>query len=205
MTSQSTPTDAEDLILDPGGCVARELRAGQTLSITDVEGGQVADIAAFALDDLSDKMWVSNTIRLNGTVYLTKGHVLYSERSRPLLTIVEDTCGRNDILAGSCNAEIDKFRYDVDDHFGCTESFVAALEPWGIRRADVPMSLNVFMNCPVAADGTFSIVEGQSKAGDHIDFRAERDVLVAVSNCPQDLNATNQGTPTALGVTISGG
>lgn len=194
---------AEDFVLAPRACVARTLRREQTLRITDLEGQQVADMIAFILPGLDDRLWPSTTIRLNGTIYLTTGHVLYSEQSRPLLTITGDTCGRHDILAGSCNAEIDRVRYGVEGHQGCVEHFVAAISPWGLTRADVPMSFNVFMNCPVAADGSWSIAEPVSRAGDWIEFRAEADLLVAVSNCPQDMNPCNAGECKPLGVSIT--
>lgn len=194
---------AEDFVLAPGACVAREVRRGQSLRITDLEGQQVADIIAFTLPDLHDRLWPSTTIRLNGTVYLTTGHVLYSELSRPLLTITHDTCGRHDMLAGSCNAEIDKVRYGVDGHRGCVENFVEAIAPWGLKRTDVPMSFNVFMNCPVDSAGGWSIAEPASRAGDRLDLRAEADLLVALSNCPQDLNPCNAGAPKPLGVSIA--
>lgn len=194
---------AEEFVLAPARCVARTLRRGQALRITDLEGQQVADLIAFTWPELSDRLWPSTTIRLNGTVYFTTGHTLYSELSRPLLTIVEDTCGRHDMLAGSCNAEIDKIRYGVDDHRGCVENFVEALAPWGLGRADVPMSFNVFMNCPVEPDGSWSIEEPASRAGDYVTLRAESDILVAISNCPQDLNPCNAGELKPLGVAIS--
>lgn len=194
----------EEFVLAPRHAVARTLRAGQTLRITDLEGQQVADLIAFALPELRDRLWPSTTIRLNGTIYLSAGHVLYSELSRPLFTITEDTCGRHDILAGSCNAEIDLIRYGVDDHRGCVENFVEVISPWGLRREHVPMSFNVFMNCPVGTDGSWSIAQPASQAGDTIALRAETDVLVAISNCPQDLNPCNAGTCKPLGVSIGG-
>jgi uncharacterized protein YcgI (DUF1989 family) len=193
---------AEDFVLAPRGFVARELRLGQTLRITDIEGQQVGDVIAFTLPDLQDRLWPSTTIRLNGTVYFTTGHVLYSELSRPLMTITRDTCGRHDMLAGSCNAHIDKVRYGVDDHRGCVENFVAAIAPWGLTRADVPMSFNVFMNCPVEPDGSWSIAPPVSKAGDVVELRAETQLLVAISNCPQDLNPCNAGDPKPLGISV---
>jgi urea carboxylase-associated protein 1 len=195
----------DDFVLPPRACVVRELRRGQTVRITDLEGQQVADVIAFTWPDLEDRLWPSTTIRLNGTVYLTTGHVLYSELSRPLLTITRDTCGRHDMFAGSCNAEIDKVRYGVDDHRGCVENFVEAIAPWGLRRADVPMSFNVFMNCPVESDGSWSIAEPVSRPGDLLEMRAETDLLLAISNCPQDLNPCNAGAPKPLGVSITDG
>jgi urea carboxylase-associated protein 1 len=199
----TTETLAEDFVLAPRACVARRLDAGQSLRITDLEGQQVADVIAFTWPDLKDRLWPSTSIRLNGTVYFTTGHVLYSELSRPLLTITHDTCGRHDMLAGSCNAHIDKVRYGVDDHRGCVENFMEAIAPYGLERADVPMSFNVFMNCPVEPDGSWSIAEPVSRPGDVIEMRAETDLLVAISNCPQDLNPCNAGEPKPLGISIA--
>jgi urea carboxylase-associated protein 1 len=192
----------EEFVLPPRGYMARELSRGDILRVTDLEGQQVGDLIAFNRADLSEKFWISNTIRLNGTVYITTGHMLYSELSRPMLTIVADTCGRHDLLAGSCNAEIDKVRYGVDAHYGCVENFVAALQPWGIERPDIPMSLNLFMNCPVQPDGRWTIAEPVSQAGDFVDLRAEMELVVALSNCPQDLNPCNSGMLKPLGITI---
>lgn len=110
-----------------------------------------------------------------------------------MFTILADTCGRHDLLAGSCNAQIDKVRYGVDAHYGCVENFVAALAPYGIERKDIPMSLNFFMNCPVDSSGAWTIATPVSKAGDYVDLRAEMDCVVALSNCPQDLNPCNDG------------
>jgi len=196
----------EDLVLDPGTPLVRQLRTGQRLRVTDLEGQQVGDLVAFALEELGDRFWISNTIRLNGTVYLTTGHVLYSELSRPMLTITQDTVGAggHDLLAGSCNAEIDRVRYGVDGHRGCVESFLSVLTPYGIERKDVPMSFNLFMNCPVGPDGRWEIAPPRSQAGDRIELRAEMDLLIALSNCPQDLNPCNAGRPKPLGVTIIG-
>lgn len=191
-----------DTTLPPRGHIAREIARGQVLRIVDLEGRQVGDIVAFNRANLAEKFWISNTIRLNGTVFVTKGHVLYSELSRPMFTIVADTCGRHDLLAGSCNAEIDKVRYGVDAHYGCVENFLKALKPYGIERKDVPMSLNLFMNCPVDASGAWTIATPVSKAGDYIDLRAEMDCVIALSNCPQDLNPCNDGQLKPLQLTV---
>jgi uncharacterized protein len=188
--------------LAPRGHIAREIAKGEVLRVLDLEGRQVGDLVAFSRADMGEKFWISNTVRLNGTVFVTTGHVLYSELSRPMFTIVADTCGRHDLLAGSCNAEIDKVRYGVDAHYGCVENFLAALAPYGIQRRDIPMSLNLFMNCPVEASGAWTIATPVSKPGDYIDLRADMDCVFALSNCPQDLNPCNDGRLKPLHVVI---
>jgi uncharacterized protein len=191
-----------DVTLPPRGHLARIITRGQTLRITDLQGQQVGDLIAFNPADLAEKFWISNTIRLNGTVYVTTGHTLYSELSNPMLTFTADTCGRHDLLAGSCNAEIDKVRYGVDRHYGCVENFLAALEPYKVSRQDIPMSLNLFMNCPVDAGGAWTIATPVSKPGDYVDLRADMDCLIALSNCPQDLNPCNGGELKPLQFTV---
>jgi len=180
-------------VIEPGGYIATKIITGQVLRVTNIEGKQVGDLIAFAADDLSERFWVSNTIRLNGSIYLTTGNVLYSELSRPMLQILASSGEPHDLLAGSCNAEIDNVRYGVEGHRGCVENFCEALRPWGLRRCDIPMSFNLFMNCPVQPDGTWSIEEPNAGAGDYVEFLAKMDLVVAISNCPQDLNPCNAG------------
>ena len=199
---QAPGTVIDQIVIPPRGKMAREVKHGETLRIVDVEGQQVGDFVAFNLHNLDEKFWLSNTIRLNKTVYLSIGHTLYSELSQPMFTITADTCGRHDLLAGSCNAEIDKVRYNADQHYGCVENFVAALSPYGLVRKDIPHSFNIFMNCPIGADGHYEIIEPTSKAGDYIDLRAEMNCLIALSNCPQDLNPCNSGELKPLKVFI---
>jgi uncharacterized protein len=204
-TTSGVSNPARDVIVPAKRYIACELSKGETLRVTDLEGQQVGDLVAFAREDIQEKFWISTTIRLNGTIYLSAGHTLYSELSRPMLYITESTCSRHDLLAGSCNAEIDKVRYGVNDHFGCVENLVEALAPWNVARENVPMSFNIFMNCPVQADGSWSIEPPLSAAGDYVEFRAEMDLIVAMSNCPQDLNPCNSGELKPLGWTVGGG
>lgn len=193
MAALTSPTGATNALVEPGGYIAAEMASGQLLRVTDVEGQQVGDLVAFSQENPREKFWISNTVRLNGTIYLTTGHTLYSELSRPMLRIVASTGDPHDLLAGSCNAEIDRVRYGVEDHRGCVENFCQALLPWGITRPDIPMSFNMFMNCPVQPGGGWSIEEPRSQAGDYVEFVAEMDLIVAMSNCPQDLNPCNSG------------
>jgi uncharacterized protein YcgI (DUF1989 family) len=95
------------------------------------------------------------------------------------------------MLAGACSRFTNERRYGVKDSRNCRDNLAEALRPWGIGWKDVPFNMNVFMNCPIGPDGSWSIQAPKSRAGDHIDFRAETDVLVAFSNCPQTHNACN--------------
>jgi urea carboxylase-associated protein 1 len=178
------------------------LKDGQVFRTIDVEGKQVADVMLYRLQDPEERYWVANTIKLNGKAYLTTGHTLYSDRANPMATIVADTCGTHDTLCGSCSADIDFVRYQVKWHPNCTDNFVRSLARYNLKRHDMVMSFNLFMNAPVQPDGSFAIVEPRSSSGDYIDIRADMDVIVCFSNCPQDLNPCNGFNPTALHIVV---
>jgi urea carboxylase-associated protein 1 len=175
----------------PGGYFAAELARGQVLRIIDVRGQQVADLVCFNTANLQEKLSTHNTISLNRQVFPRIGYGLYSDEASRLMTIIADTCGVHDMLAGACSRFTNERRYGIPDTANCRDNLAAALQPWGIGWKDVPYNMNVFMNCPIGSDGSWSIEVPKSKPGDYIDFRAEMAVLTAFSNCPQINNACN--------------
>lgn len=193
-----------DEVVEPRGRTAFTADAGQTVRIVDLEGQQVADFVCFVRDDPAEKLSVHNTALIQGTIHITSGHGLLSDRCRRLMTIVEDTCGRHDLLAGSCSEGTNRFRYGVADTPNCRSNFEAALRPFGIPLKEIPYSFNIFMNVPIEADGRMSIQAPISAPGAHIDLRAEVDLIVAISNCPQERNPCNAFKPTPLRVLLYG-
>jgi uncharacterized protein len=180
-----------DETIAPAGHFAAEIRKGQVLRIVDTEGQQVADLVTINAHNLVERLSVMNTINLNKQVFPRVGYVLYSDEASAMMTIIADTCGVHDMLAGACSRYTNERRYGVKDSKNCRDNLAAALEPWGIGWKEVPFNMNVFMNCPIGSDGNWSIQVPKSKAGDYIDFRAEMDVIAAFSNCPQIHNACN--------------
>lgn len=180
---------------------AAEMTAGETLRITDLEGKQAVDLICYSRDDLAEKFWAAHTAKLNRTIYVSEGHVLYSDRARPMMTITRDRVGVNDLICGSCSYDLDRFRYGTDKAAkGCMDNFAESVAPWGLTRADIPMCFNIFLNYPVRDDGFVSLedTEPPSKAGDFMDLRAEMDLLVSISNCPQENNPCTGFNPTPL-------
>jgi len=178
---------------------------GQILRITDIEGHQGVDFLCYNADDPQERYHAPNTIKAAGTVKLTTGVVLYSDRAQPLFTLTGDTVGCHDTIAGCCSIPSNRMLYGVESEVGCRENFLAALAPYGLGWKDVVPNINFFCNVPVAADrglvdGVFDA--GPSKPGDHVDLRAEMRVLVAISNCPQVNNPCNDGAPTPIRVTV---
>ena len=119
------------------------------LRIVDVAGQQVADLICFRLDDYGDKLSVHNTLLLNQTIYITTGHTLQSTECTTMMTIVEDTVGVHDLIAGSCSEHTNAVRYGVRGTPNCRRNFELALEVHGIPMREIPYSFNIFINVPV--------------------------------------------------------
>lgn len=199
------PTPAiRDEIVAAKGHTAFEMRAGEVIRIEDIEGRQAVDFICYNLHNLAEKFWAAHTAKLNSTIYVTTGHILYSDLANPMMTIVEDTVGVNDIICGSCSLPLDIVRYGPEEaNPGCMENFQAAIAPWGLERKDIPMCFNIFLDYPVEDGGHVAIdKEAPSKPGDHLDLRAEMDLLVAISNCPQVNNPCNGYNPTPIRVGV---
>lgn len=180
-----------------------ELARGESLRVIDTDGGQVADLMAFALGDPEE--WLSNglSFHYNETIFLTEGHVLYSNRSRAMLTIVADPVGRNDFLYSPCSEAMYERQYGLAGHSNCLDNLVGALEGYGIRHGMIATAFNVFMNVDVSPDGRLEIRPPLSGAGDAITFRAEMDLAIAVSACSG--KRCNAGGTTALDIEVISG
>jgi uncharacterized protein YcgI (DUF1989 family) len=191
-----------DEIIPPRGGTAFPMYAGQLCRVIDLEGQQVADFLCFDRHDPVDKLSVENTQLLNGTLFISTGHVLYSPRCTPLMTIVADTCGVHDLISGSCSEQSNALRYKVRGTPNCRSTFERVLRPHGIPLAEIPYSFNIFMNTTVSPEGRTRIEEPKSQPGDYVDLRAEIDLLIAISNCPQERNPCNGWKPTTMQVIV---
>jgi urea carboxylase-associated protein 1 len=192
-----------DLVIPPGGHWSRVVPAGQTLRIVDLEGCQAVDFLCYNATRPEERYNAADTMKYARTIFLTKDHGIYSDMGRRFFTIVADTCGRHDTIGGCCSAESNEFRYGIKDTPSCRANFLRALAPFGLGKKDIVANLNFFMNVPVAPDGSMGIVEGLSKPGDHVDLRAEMDVLAVISNCPQTRNPCNGFNPTPIRVVVT--
>lgn len=164
---------------------AFELKAGDRLHVIDPRGEQVADLLAFNATDINEVISSGRTLDYAETIYLTTGHILYSNRSNPLLSIVADSVGRHDFLLTPCSVDtFDHFYPTLERHRGCFGNLVAALEPFGVTPDRIPTAFNCFMNVPVDGDtGKLRVLPPLSKAGDSIVFRAEMDLIIGLTAC----------------------
>jgi len=190
--------------LEPQTGTAFELSRGELLRVTDLEGEQVADLIAFARADQREWLSSGRTIDYANTIYLTTGHILYSNRSRPMFTILQDDVGRHDFLLTPCSPETFKIIYQEEGpHPSCFENLHTNLGRFGIAQDSIPTTLNLFMNVVVGPDGTLEILPPRSRAGDSITLRAETDLIVGLTACSAELSNNYKFKP--IGYEISPG
>lgn len=179
------------------------LNKGQRLTIIDPNGCQVADLLAFNAMDKDEVISNGRTFDYAQKIYLSSGDAIYSNRSNVLLRIVDDTVGRHDFLMTPCSK--DTFRIHFGDENpvpGCFGNFAFVLERHGITADRIPVPFNCFMNVPVdGATGKFTIKPPITKPGDHVDFVAETDLIVALTAC--SAGRTNGGTFKPIAYRIS--
>ncbi len=185
----------------PGEAEALELKTGELLQIIDVDGKQVADFVVFSLADRDE--WGSTSVSraANDNIMMTLGTQVWSNRRRPILELVEDTVGRHDMLYACC----DPVRYEAlgaPGHANCRGALAEALAAYGVGLDGVPDPINWFMNVAIKQRGELEVREPLSEANDHVLLTALMDVVVGVSACPQEMNATNGGTPTDILVRV---
>ncbi len=190
--------------LEPQTGVGFTLDAGQALRIIDPQGEQVSDLMAFARPDTGEWLSSGRSIDYADTLYLTTGHILYSNRSRPMLTIVEDRVGRHDFTLTPCSPETFQIIYGSGDyHPSCFENLCRGLAPFGIRPDQIPTSFNVFMNVGFDPQtGKMTIGPPLSQAGQFVELRAEMDLYIGVTACSAELS--NNGTFKPIDVEVYG-
>ncbi|MBV2121460.1 MAG: urea carboxylase-associated family protein [Candidatus Thiodiazotropha taylori] len=200
--SRTTRVDAGDYFIGI-------LKAGETLRILDLEGNQAADTLFYSADNPAERYSAMDTIREQGNVYLTTGSKLRSNENNVMLEVVADTCGRHDTLGGACATESNTVRYDLEKRcmHACRDSWMLAVAEhpeYGISKRDITHNINFFMNVPVTAEGGLTFEDGISAPGKYVELRAEMDVIVLLSNCPQLNNPCNGYNPTPIECLIWG-
>ena len=170
-------------IIEAGSGESVVLKAHQTLRVIDPMGGQTGDLVAFREGDITE--WLSNgrTFDYGGTIYLTNGHTLFSNKSNPMLTIVRDDVGKHDFLYAACSPESYSIQYGITGHSNCLTNIANSLAHLGVKPHLVPTPFNFFMNAHVGEDGRLAITPSHSRPGDAVEFRAEMDLAIAISAC----------------------
>jgi len=174
---------------------AARVEAGQSVKVINTHGTQVVDTWAFNADDLGEFMSMEATRATILKLVPAVGDTLHTNNRRPILTLTEDTTpGVHDTLLAAC----DRYRYKLlgceEYHDNCTDNLSAAMAELGLKEPETPSPLNLFMNIPWTSDGALSFEETVSSAGEYVVLKAEMDLIIAFSTCPQDILPVNGRT-----------
>lgn len=167
--------------------LAVRVARGQTVTVINTHGTQVVDSWAFNAHDPTEFMSMEHMRAAIESVFPHPGDKLNSNKRRPILTFIEDTTpGIHDTVIAAC----DIWRYRgfgiTEYHDSCTDNLRLAMRAIGVEAPEVPSPFNLFMNIPIGPDGRIAWLAPTSEPGQSVTFRAEMDVIYAVSCCPQD-------------------
>lgn len=201
VSSELDPKTATlDVEVPAGDGFLGTIPAGGTFRIVDLHGNQAVDTLFYDAADVDNRYSAMDTVREQGAAYLTAGSRLLSVNLDVLATVTADTCGRHDTLGGACAQESNVVRYGTHTRHqhACRETFLRYGAAVGIGARRLAHNINFFMNVPLTADGGLTFEDGLSAPGKYVEIRAERDVYVLISNCPQLNNPCNGWDPTAV-------
>jgi len=162
------------------------------LRVINTEGGQVVDTWAFNPADMAEFMSMEHARVHMGRINPTTGSALLSNRRRPMLTLIEDTSGGvHDTLLAACDIHRYRMLGAAGYHDNCTDNLHLALKAINRASSETPSPLNLFQNSSIKSDGGLIIEPPVAPAGSHVSLRAEMDLIVVFSACPQDMAPTN--------------
>jgi urea carboxylase-associated protein 2 len=195
----------------PGGAMwSHVLHRHQTLRLTDLEGGANAAVLLYNRDLLTERYNMPDTLKAQHTAFLTSGYVMYSDMGRILCSITGDSCGWHDTVAGVSDAALVAQKYGKKSyqearngyHKSGRDTLLGELSKWGMGARDLVPNASFFSKVVPDAEGKLSYVQGHSKAGAHVDLRAEMNVLVVMSTCAHPLDPAPSYAPKKVGVTV---
>ncbi len=177
-------------IISPRSGTSFILKRGQRLKVIDIKGEQVSDFLCFNLHDKSEYISSGRTIDYAETIFLTSGHLFYSNRSNVMFRLVEDTVGRHDFLLTPCSADTFRIIYGhTEPHQGCFGNLCNVLKEYGIEPDDIPVSFNIFMHVTVNSEsGKLDVLPPKSQAGDFVVIEAEMDLIVGLTACSAEMS-----------------
>lgn len=201
----AVPGKAAEYIYIPsrGFMTGRLVTRGQVIRIIDLEGQQVPDITFWDASDLDNVLNAFNTMAiLKRWTKLPVGSGFYSKNCDKLAIISDDTTdGTHNLSLGAfCNEPLNRVRYGVAGTPNCHDNLVSAMAPYGFSATDIDWNsvMALFMDVRHEPDGSMEYVEPHTKPGDYIDLMAEMDIIVAISNCPQERSPVNAYNPTPI-------
>jgi uncharacterized protein len=186
------------------------LRRGTVLRLTDLEGGANVSALLFNHEERLERYNMPDTLKAQHTAFLTTGNVCYSDMGRILVSIIADSCGWHDTICGVSHARDVAARYGDhrfqqhrnDMYRSGHDSLLVEIGKYGLGKRDLHAPVNFFSKVSVADDGALVFAAGHSSAGDHVDLRAEMDVLMALSSAPHPLDTAATYSPKRVKLTV---
>jgi uncharacterized protein YcgI (DUF1989 family) len=192
-----------DLTLPAASAGVIALRPGDALRIEQLDDGQGVDLRAFAADGTG---FSAARTRANHGINPTADAALWTAASpTPLLTIIHDTAPGHDLLFPACTELEYAEHAGIAGHLGCDELHRAALDAAGRDAGAGGDVLNLWLPSAVDGNGRLRSWPAACRAGDFITLRADADVLVTLSCCPDDLFGTSQYEPKPVRVSVTAG
>ena len=199
MTNLSTSNETQKnvrLLAGMGG--AWRMKAGQRVVITNPYGTQVVDTWALADDGVNTGFGtvqysaMEHTRSVNSSIYIDTGLVVVGLDRQPLFTMIDDTSpGQHDTQLCPCNAPLYADLDQPHDHRSCADNFHLALTELDMAMPFTPASLNLFMQVRIGTGGEILREPPVAKPGDQVILRADRDIILVLSACPQDVTPIN--------------
>jgi uncharacterized protein len=192
---------------------SRVLRRGQTLRLTDVEGGAAVAALFYNAEEPSERYNMPDTLKAQHIARLTAGFVLYSDMGRVLCSITEDSVGWHDTITGHGTAAHGRAKFGEgsyqklrnDWYRNTRDNFLVELGKYDLGKRDIVANVNFFVKVVADAQGTLSFVPNHSKAGSFVELRAELNTLLVLSNTPHPLDPSTSYAPKPVALTIRSG
>lgn len=188
--------DSADVVWDEtigaGGYTSRVLKRGTRLRLINLEGDACVSLLVFSADRPTERLNVADTSKVQWNAYISKGTLILSDLGHVLMSIVEDTCGMHDLLCGCSTEKSNASKYGHGENYSpypnARDRFLIALQKHGLGKRDIGSNLNLFKSVRVEPDGGLTLVQRANRASEHIEFRAEMNVLVVLANTPHVLD-----------------
>jgi urea carboxylase-associated protein 2 len=181
----------------PGGAMwSHVLKRGTALRIADIDGGANVGALFYNWENFTERYNMPDTLKAQHIARLTKGSVLYSDMGRILCSMTEDSLGWHDPIGGCSNAAQLQRKYGAasyqqhrnDCYKNGRDSFLLEIAKYGMDERDLVPNVNFFSKVEVHDDGSMHFVASHSKAGSHLDLRAELNTLVVLNTCPHPMD-----------------
>lgn len=190
MAKAKTSKDVSKITIPARHAKAAFVKRRQHIKVINTHGTQVVDCWALNADNMTEFMSMEHCRVSLESVIPRKGNTMVTNRRRPILKIIDDSAsGTHDTLLAAC----DRYRYELlgcnEYHRNCTDNFWEAMVEVRCKPVELPSPFNLWQNTPVEPDGKIKPNPPVTKKGDYIVLRAEMDLVVCLSACPQDITS----------------